>query len=563
MSCSVRVLLSPGAVAPALAACVQSHSWSSSLVDLYVVSEGVIAASFAIIAAALFYLAKRRRDLPFAWIFWSFGVFILACGATYAVDLWSVWTPSYWAAGVLRALTAAASLTTAISLVRLLPRALSVPAPGALRSSNEQLRRTTGALQQNKAQLELTIEARTVELQRANEELRHQVADRQQAEEALRVSENRLRQAHKMEAVGRLAGGVAHDFNNLLSVVLSYSSMLLEGLEQDHPMRAELTQIEDAGQRAAALTQQLLAFSRQQVLQPRPVALNEIVSRAEKLLKRLIGEHIALVTSLDPKLGLVDVDPGQIEQVIVNLVVNARDAMPRGGRIVISTSAVPAQDGEGPQAQLTVADDGVGMDAPTLEKVYEPFFTTKAVGEGTGLGLATVLGIVQQSGGRIDVESEVGEGTTFFIRFPRMSSPDSASMPAVARAAAAPGTETILVVEDEAVVRDLAVEILRRHGYRLISASSGEEALAICRDPEYPIDLIVTDVVMPVMGGRELAEKIAVQHPEIRVLLMSGYPNGVLDLDEALAPDTNFLRKPIQPKELARRVREALGESRG
>ncbi|HEX3769413.1 MAG TPA: ATP-binding protein [Polyangiaceae bacterium] len=538
------------------------HSWSPSLVELYVVSDAIAAASFVAIPLALFYFARRRRDLPFGWMFWCFGVFVLACGAVCSTDVWAFWRPDYWVVGVVRALRAATALPTAILLIRLVPQALSIPEQGALRSTNERLRRTTGALRKNKAVLELKIEERTAELKKTNEELRQQIADRRQAEEALRVSENKLRQAHKMEAVGRLAGGVAHDFNNLLSVVLSYSSMLLEGLAPDDPMRPELTQIEDAGQRAAALTQQLLAFSRQQVLQPRPVALNEIVARAEKLLGRLIGEHISLVTSLDAKLGLVNVDAGQIEQVVVNLVVNARDAMPKGGRIVVSTRSAPAEGDEGPQALLTVADDGVGMDAATLEKIYEPFFTTKGVGEGTGLGLATVLGIVQQSGGRIDVESAVGEGTTFFVRLPMMPGREAGDEPAAPKSVAPPGNETILVVEDEEVVRDLVVEILRRHGYRLLSASSGEEALGICRDPEYPIDLVVTDVVMPVMGGQDLARTIAAQYPAIRVLMMSGYPNDVLDMNEGLDPDTDFLRKPIQPRELTRRVREVLNADR-
>jgi signal transduction histidine kinase len=534
------------------------YQWNPTLIWLNVISDGITALSYTSIPFTLVYFARKRPDLPFRWMFWCFGLFIVACGATHYLDIWTLWTPTYWLAAVVKAITALASLPTAYLLVKLLPRALSIPTPETLRAANEQLRATTDDLRSSQSMLEVRIEQRTAALRHANEVLTQEIAERRQAESALRISEQKLRHAQKMEAVGRLAGGIAHDFNNLLSVVLSYSDMLLQTAGPDHPMHGELKQIQSAGLRAESLTHQLLAFSRQQVLQPKPVLLNDVVQSIEKMLTRLIGEHIELVTSLEPTLGLVHVDPGQIEQVIVNLVVNARDAMPKGGRVVISTANAPSEDGANTEIVLTVSDEGTGMDGGTLEHIYEPFFTTKDVGQGTGLGLATVLGIIEQSGGRIAVESAVDKGTTFFIRFAEMKG--SAQNPSVdvATTNLPTGTETILVVEDEAMVRDLVVEILRRQGYTMLSAASGHDALAICASVTQPIDMLISDVIMPVMDGRELAERIAAAYPKIRVLLMSGYPNDVLDPRGVIEQGIPFLRKPIQPRALAIRVREVL-----
>jgi signal transduction histidine kinase len=528
------------------------YLWNPNMVRLHVISDAVTALSYTSIPLTLVYFARKRRDVPFHWMFWCFGLFIVACGATHYLEIWTLWNPTYWLSGVVKAITAAASLPTALLLVKLMPQALAIPTPSSLRAANERLKATTEELRSAQATLEKRIEERTSALREANEELTQEVSERRQAEEALRVSQTKLRHAQKMEAVGRLAGGVAHDFNNLLSVVLSYSDMLLERMAPDHPMFEELKQIEGAGVRAAALTQQLLAFSRQQVLQPKAVVLNDVIGGVDKMLTRLIGEHITIRTSLAPDLGLVHVDPTQMEQVIVNLVVNARDAMPRGGVIDITTANVDSG-----HVLLTVTDHGEGMDAATLERIYEPFFTTKDLGKGTGLGLATVFGIVQQSGGRIDVDSAVGRGTTFRIYLPRISARTTETTDDAPQSAVA-GTETILVVEDEAIVRDLVVQILERQGYTLLSASSGKEALELCERETRRIDLLVTDVIMPVMDGRELAERITALRPGIRVLLMSGYPNDVL---REIDPDVQFLRKPIQPGPLAKRVREVLNHS--
>jgi len=534
------------------------YLWNPALIWLNVISDGLTALAYTSIPFTLVTFARKRPDVPFRWMFWCFGLFIVACGATHYMDVWTLWTPTYWLAGIFKAITALASVPTAYLLVKLLPQALAIPTPKSLRVANDQLRATTDELRSSQGMLEVRIEQRTAALRQANEVLTQEIAERRQAEEALRVSQQKLRHAQKMEAVGRLAGGVAHDFNNLLSVVLSYSDMLLQMAGPEHPMRTELKQIQNAGLRAETLTQQLLAFSRQQVLQPKPVDLNDVVHSVEKMLGRLIGEHIVLTATLDPELGLVHVDRSQIEQVIVNLVVNARDAMPKGGRVVISTANVSADPSGNEEILLQIRDEGVGMDPGTLERIYEPFFTTKEMGKGTGLGLATVLGIVEQSGGRIAVESHVGSGTTFRIHFPRMTSDEKSLRPELTTGKLPSGTETILVVEDEPMVRDLVVEILRRQGYTLLSAATGHDALAICASVATPIDLLITDVVMPVMDGRDLAERVAQAHPKIRVLLMSGYPNDVLDPRGVIEAGVPFLRKPIQPRALANRVREVL-----
>jgi two-component system cell cycle sensor histidine kinase/response regulator CckA len=535
------------------------YMWNPTLIRIHVIADGITAVSYTSIPFSLAYFALKRRDIPFNAMFWCFGLFIVACGATHYMDIWTLWTPTYWLAGLLKAFTAAASLPTAIYLVRLMPQALKIPTPSILQATNDQLRKTSEELRATQARLEIGIDERTGALRRANAELVREIAERRQTEEALRVSQQKLRHAQKMEAVGRLAGGVAHDFNNLLSVVISYSAMLLETVEQEHPMYDEIKQIEAAGLRAEALTQQLLAFSRQQVLQPRTVDLNEVVQGVEKMLGRLIGEHIALETSLARPLGLVQLDPRQIEEVIVNLVVNARDAMPRGGRILISTSNTAADArGNATQVVLTISDDGEGMDDATLERIYEPFFTTKDVGKGTGLGLATVFGIVQQSGGRIDVESELGKGTSFRIYFSRNDEGITEPRPSTSPPSVLTGTETILVVEDETVVRNLVVEILHRHGYRVLSAANAHEALALSGRVTEPIHLLITDVIMPTMDGRELAFRIAETRRETRTLLMSGYPNYILDPRGAVDPGVHFLRKPIQPRALAQSVRDVL-----
>jgi two-component system cell cycle sensor histidine kinase/response regulator CckA len=383
-----------------------------------------------------------------------------------------------------------------------------------------------------------------------------------------RALESQMRQASKMDAVGQLASGVAHDFNNLLSVILSYSHLLAADLKESDPMRADLNEIQGAGLRAVALTRQLLAFSRQQVLQPQIASLTEIVAGLENMLSRLIGEDVELTVAGSTGVSKIMVDPGQVEQVIVNLVVNARDAMPRGGKLTLETSEVvldAAYAAEhvgvkpGPHVMLAVSDTGIGMDKATQARMFEPFFTTKEVGKGTGLGLATVFGIVRQSEGTIGVYSELGRGTVFKIYFPTAVgtvAPRSSTRPSESRSLR--GAETILVVEDDERVRLLACTILRKLGYHVLDAQSGGDAFLLCEQHTATIHLLLTDVVMPRMSGRELAERLLRVRPTMKVLYMSGYTNDSVVRHGILDSTIAFIQKPITPDTLARKVREAL-----
>jgi PAS domain S-box-containing protein len=378
--------------------------------------------------------------------------------------------------------------------------------------------------------------------------------------------EAQLRQAQKLEAVGRLAGGVAHDFNNLLTAIGGYSMLLLERLEHGNPLREQVEEIAKAGQLGAALTQQLLVFSRRQVLSPRVLDLNAVVIDVQTLLRRLIREDIELVTRLAQEPLRVSADPGQLSQVLVNLVVNAEDAMSAGGRLAIETACADLDEEyvrghvvarAGPYARLTVTDTGAGMDEETRSQMFEPFFTTKPRGKGTGLGLATVFGIVEQSGGHIFVYSEPGQGTSVKVYLPRV---DDVALPTgtAADEDALAGTEVVLLVEDEPAVRSFARDVLRTRGYTVVEAADGEEALKLVADWEGPLDVLVTDLVMPGMSGRELAERVSENFPELRVLFISGYTEDAIFRFGALAPGQAFLQKPFTPRILAREVRGVL-----
>jgi PAS domain S-box-containing protein len=389
---------------------------------------------------------------------------------------------------------------------------------------------------------------------------------RQQREAALRTQ---LWQAQKLEAIGRLAGGIAHDFNNLLMVITGYSTALLQHLKADSPLRRYPVEIQKAGDRAAALTQQLLAFSRRQVLEPRVLSLNDCVTSMGTMLRRLIGEHIRLVTALDRGLGCVKADQAQIEQVLMNLVLNARDAMPDGGTLTITTTNVELAPGlaqplgdvpPGPYVTLVVADTGHGMDAETQAHIFEPFFTTKEQGQGTGLGLASVYGIVTQSGGAIAVHSAPGQGTTFTIYLPRVSGQPARLAPSEPAAEPVKGTETVLLVEDEDSVRRLLGEALKSAGYRVLEAGNGDEALAISAGHEGPIHLLLTDVVMPGMSGRALADQLIPQRPSMKVLYMSGYTNDAIAHHGVLEPGMALLQKPFTPVTLMAKIREVLNQ---
>jgi len=379
--------------------------------------------------------------------------------------------------------------------------------------------------------------------------------------------EERLRQSQKMESVGRLAGGIAHDFNNLLTVITGYSELMLSQLEERSPLVKEVEEIKRAGERASSLTQQLLAFSRRQVLQPRVIDLNEVVSRVEKMLRRLIGEDVELRTVPGAGLWSVKADPGQIEQVLVNLVVNARDAMPGGGVLTIETGNVfldeeyslghlPARSGH--YVMLAVSDTGVGMDERTKSQVFEPFFTTKESGKGTGLGLSTVYGIVKQSGGYIWVYSEPGKGSTFKVYIPRTEEREDDPRKAVPPVEDLRGEKTVLIVEDEESILKLSSAVLGGYGYSVLAAPGGEDGLRIAGKHEGEISLLLTDVVMPGMGGRELYERILQQRPKIKVLYMSGYTDKAIVRRGVLDPGTSFLQKPFSPISLARKVKEVL-----
>jgi nitrogen-specific signal transduction histidine kinase len=395
------------------------------------------------------------------------------------------------------------------------------------------------------------------------------ITAQKRAEDDRRNLERQLLQAQKMESVGRLAGGVAHDFNNHLTVINGYCAMLLDEMSPDDPLREPVDEILLAGNRAATLTQQLLAFSRKQVAEPRIISINDVVAEARKMLSRLIGDDIEIIVHLDPDLGSVVVDPSQMNQVLVNMAINARDAMPDGGRIIIETlntdlgehyAAQHAAVEPGPYVLLSITDTGVGMTPEVVQHIFEPFFTTKSTGVGTGLGLSTVYGIVKQARGWIWVYSEPGAGTTFKVYLPRAGGATEPLAVPVAEAEGLRGTETVLVVEDQPEVRKLTLAMLESQGYRLLEAANGSEALLLCEQYPEPIHLLVTDVVMPGMTGRELARLLSALRPSLKTLYTSGYPANAIAHEGVLDPGVSYLPKPFSPSQLAAKVRDVLLE---
>ncbi len=395
------------------------------------------------------------------------------------------------------------------------------------------------------------------------------ITDRRTAERALLESQELLARSQKMDAIGRLAGGVAHDFNNLLTAIQGHAELLLADLPADSPIQPDLREIAEAARRATALTRQLLAFSRKQVLQPRVLDINAVVGELEKILRRLIGEDVSLDIELDDDAGFCQIDPTQIEQVLINLAVNARDAMPQGGKLSIRTGSqrvtrneAAARDLEpGVYVVVTVSDTGHGIEPDIIAKIFEPFFTTKEHGKGTGLGLSTAYGIVKQSAGHIQVDSRPGRGATFHVYLPRVPAAPARAAAETAELTVSPrGAESILLVEDETGVRNLALRVLRRGGYDVSVAPDGVEAVALIEQREAPFDLLLTDVVMPRMGGKELADRASAIMPRIRILFMSGYNEEAVAQHGVLTEGTHFLEKPFSPDVLLRKVRAALDE---
>jgi two-component system cell cycle sensor histidine kinase/response regulator CckA len=385
--------------------------------------------------------------------------------------------------------------------------------------------------------------------------------------------EEQFHQAMKMETVGRLAGGVAHDFNNLLTVISGYSDMMLNQLEKNDPLYSNVQEIQNASDRAANLTRQLLAFSRKQILEPQVINLNSILTDLNKMLRRIIGEDIDLITVPNPDLWNIEADPGQVEQVIVNLSVNSRDAMPGGGKLTTETQNVHLDEEycqvhpgviAGDYAMLAVSDNGSGMSQEIMSKIFEPFFTTKEAGKGTGLGLATVYGIVKQSGGYVNVYSEIGTGTSFKVYFPKKDK----EADAVVRHARpldfeeVRGIETILIVEDEEVVREMAAKVLKKNGYKVIAAVTGGDALLQCQKMKEPVDMVLTDVIMPGISGPEFADELRKLWPDIKVLFMSGYTADAIMNQKTLEPGTPFIGKPFRMAELLKKVRDVLTSSK-
>lgn len=433
-----------------------------------------------------------------------------------------------------------------------------------LRREVDERRRIAAELEAANDRLESRVSARTAELLASNERLQAEMLERERAMAVLRDTQQQLQQSQKLEVIGQLAGGIAHDFNNLLSVILSYSEMLMENMK-DPGQCDDMREIRNAGMRAAELTRQLLAFSRRQVLAPRVIDPNKVVDGMSKMLNRVLGEHVELRV-VRASAARVMADPSQIEQVILNLALNARDAMPTGGTLTIETADVVLDSDyaashvdviPGPYVMLAVGDTGTGMDATTQARIFEPFFTTKPVGKGTGLGLSMVFGIVKQSRGSIEVHSEPGRGTTFKIYLPVVDRPSDAPQPDLVGEAAR-GTERILLVEDDAALRALARSALSRAGYHVVAAADGEEALAIWKSATDPFDLLLTDIAMPRLNGRPLAEALSGERPRLPVIFMSGYTDDEVLREGVVAATMYFLQKPFARDRLLRTVRDAL-----
>jgi len=511
--------------------------WEPELLIVHVVSDTIIALSYFSIPFALAYFVFKRRDVEFGWIFWAFAIFIMACGFTHVFSIYTLWVPAYGLEGLVKALTAIASIVTAILLWPLIPKLLAVPSPGQLRLAYSMLE----------------VEAR----QR-------------------RDAEAMLGHAQKLEAIGQLTGGVAHDFNNLLTVISGNLEIAQRALAKWNESSRErigraIEHAYNGAQRAATLTNRLLAFARKQPFDPKVVNPNQLISGISDFFRRTVGETIELEIFAAQGLWNTETDPNQLEAALLNLVVNARDAMPNGGKLTIETSNSFIDDRyakqnadlvPGPYVLICVTDNGVGMDQATLERAFEPFFSTKETGQGTGLGLSQVYGFAKQSGGFAVIDSRVGHGTSVKIYLPRTSlALTTQSAEHDTADANMGGGQTILIVEDDEQVRRYIVETLLQLNYRVVEARDAVEANNVFKHSERTIDLLLTDVIMPGKNGRILSEELVRLNPELKVLFMTGYSRDAIVHRGRLDAGVFLLQKPITQRDLAKKVRSVLGPS--
>jgi signal transduction histidine kinase/CheY-like chemotaxis protein len=515
--------------------------WEPELIWLHVISDAVIAASYFSIPFALAIVVSKRRDFQFGWMAWLFAAFILLCGLTHVFAIYTLWVPIYGLEGLLKAMTAIASVFTAVLLWPLIPKILAIPTERQLREAHVALAEEGRHRQRQEFLLQRFREAE--------------------------ANESKIRQAQKMEAVGQLTGGIAHDFNNILTVITGTIEILADAVADKPSLAAIAKMIDEAAGRGADLTQRLLAFARRQPLQPREVDINDLVVDTVKLLKPTLGEHIEVEALLKDGLPPALVDPSQLTTALLNLSLNSRDAMPRGGRLLIETGraildeAYAKENREvqpGQYVMLAVSDTGAGIAKDIQEKVFEPFFTTKAVGRGTGLGLSMVYGFVKQTGGHIKIYSEEGQGTTIKLYLPpslgKAEARDTSVAPDIQG-----GSEAILVVEDDELVRTYVVTQLLSLGYDVTTAANAAEALEVIKTGK-DIDVLFTDVIMPGMNGRQLADAVKLLRPSIGILYTSGYSENAIVHHGRLDPGVLLLAKPYRKADLARMIRKAVPE---
>ena len=506
--------------------------WRPGLIWLHVLSDALITLAYFSIPIALLVFIARRKDLAFNWIFALFALFIFSCGATHIMDIWTLWYPDYYLQGFIKAITALVSLGTAIALWPLIPKALMLPSPTALRQANEKLER--------------------------------EIAERVQTEEM-------LRQSQKMELIGQLTGGIAHDFNNLLTIIIGSVERLQRHMPADSPNLKAADLAMEGALRAAALTQRLLAYSRRQALKPQPIKPNTLIHDMHELMQRTLGESITIKTLIADDTWQIFADEAQLQSVLLNLAINARDAMPNGGMLLIATenkdldqlySGANDDVVAGQYVTITVSDTGIGMSSEVAEKAFEPFFTTKEIGQGTGLGLSQVYGFIKQSGGHVKIYSELGQGTSVKLYLPRLlSEAAAASKPMqTGNMLVSADHQTVLVVEDDDGVRANSVEILGELGYQVLQAADGPSALKIL-EANANIQLLFTDIGLPGgMNGCDLANIVRRYYPAIKIVFTSGYAQNILAHQGYLTSDVTLLLKPFTYAELGRVLQKALSE---